>query len=104
MATRFDSPSTVVAEGFARRANGGASGLVYSSQPGRQQLIVLPAPGKAVSVTGSFAGKSSYIAQENQHGSILAYTDRTTGQLDAACKSLGGLSVLNIVRGAETLP
>gem|GEM_PF-2751778 len=98
------APSTVVADGFTRRANGGASGLVYSSKPGRQQVIVLPASGKDVSVTGSFGGKASYTAQENQHGSILAYTDRITGQLDAECKSPGGLSVLNIVSGAETLP
>lgn len=98
------APSTVVTEGFARRANGGASRLVWSSTPGRQQVIVLPAAGKAVSVTGSFAGKASTIVQENLHGSILAYTDRVTGQLDAECKSPAGLSVLNIVSGVETLP
>ena len=74
------APSTVVAEGFARRAN------------------------KAVSVTGSFGGKASTIEQENLHGSILVYTDRITGQLDAECKSPAGLSVLNIVSGVETLP
>jgi hypothetical protein len=98
------APSTVVTEGFTRRANGGASGLVYSNAPGRQQVIVAPAPGKAVSVTGSFAGKASYVAQEDLHGSIVAYTDRITGQLDAQCKSLAGLSVLNIISGVETLP
>jgi hypothetical protein len=99
------APSTVVAGGLARRASGGASsGLVWSSTPGRQQVLVLPAPGKAVSVTGSFAGKANAVGQENLHGSILAYTDRITGQLNAACKSLAGLSVLNIVSGVETLP
>jgi len=98
------APSTVVAEGFARRANGGASGLVWSSTPGRQQVLVLPAASKAVSVTGSFGGKASTIEQENLHGSILVYTDRITGQLDAECKSPAGLSVLNIVSGVETLP
>jgi hypothetical protein len=94
----------VVAQGFSRRAHGGASELVYSNEPGLQQVIVAPAAGKAVSVTGSFAGKASYVAQENQHGSILAYTDRITGQLGAQCKSPAGLSVLNIVSGVETPP
>jgi hypothetical protein len=67
-------------------------------------VIVAPAAGKTVSVRGSFAGKASYVPQENLHGSILVYTDRVTGQLDAACKSPAGLSVLNIVSGVETLP
>ncbi len=57
-----------------------------------------------MSVTGSFGGKASTIEQENLHGSILVYTDRITGQLDAECKSPAGLSVLNIVSGVETLP
>ena len=97
------APSSVVMEGFTRRANG-ASGLVYSNAPGRQQVIVLPAPGKEVSVTGSFAGKASYVAQEDQQGSILAYTDLITGQPVAKCKSPGGLSVMYIVSGVEALP
>lgn len=98
------APSTVIAEGITRRANGGASGLVFSSTPGRQQVIVAPAAGKTMSVRGSFAGKASYVSQENLDGSILAYTDLVTGQLDAECKSPAGISVLNVVSGVETLP
>ena len=98
------APSTVTVEGFARRANAGAKGLVYSNTPGLQQLIVVPAAGKSVSVRGSFAGKTSYISQENLRGSILAYTDRITGQLHAECKALAGLSLLSFVSGVETLP
>ena len=98
------APSTVVLHGYARRANGGAKGLVYANTPGLQQVVVAPAPGEAVSVTGSFAGKASYVVQENQQGSVLAYTDRVTGQLAAECRSSAGLSVLNIVSGVEALP
>jgi hypothetical protein len=101
---RSIAPSTVAAGGFVRRANGGGKGLVWSSTPGRQQVIVIPTSGKAVSVRGSFAGKASYSAQENLHGSILAYTGWTTGQPDTACKSPVGLSAVDIVSGVETLP
>lgn len=98
------APSTVVLEGLARRANGGTSGLMYASTPGRQQVIVAPAAGHAVSVTGSFPGKASYVAQENLQGSIVAYTNLTTGQPHAECKSPAGLAVMKIVSGVETLP
>ncbi|HYA44795.1 MAG TPA: hypothetical protein VED59_04250, partial [Acidimicrobiales bacterium] len=98
------APSTVVVEGFARRANGGAGGLVWSNTPGLQQVFVGPAGGKAVSVTGSFPGKASYAIQENLKGSIVAYTDRITGQFLAECKSPAGLAAVNIVSGVETLP
>ena len=98
------APSILRMGGFARRANGGAKGLVYASTPGRQQVIVIPQEGKTVSVKGSFAGKASYAIQENLHGSIVAYSDLITGQPDAACKSRAGLSVTNIVSGVETLP
>jgi hypothetical protein len=98
------APSTLALSGFSRRANGGAKGLVYSSTPGRQQMIVVPAESKTASVRGSFAGKASYASQENLHGSIVASLDQVTGQPDAACKSLAGLSVVTIVSGVETLP
>ena len=104
VATRPGSPLDPANGGFARRANGGAKGLVYASTPGRQQVIVIPQEGKTVSVKGSFAGKASYAIQENLHGSIMAYSDLITGQPDAACKSRAGLSVTNIVSGVETLP
>jgi hypothetical protein len=97
------APSTVVLQGLARRANGGTRGLVYANTPGRQQVIVAPA-GRAVSVTGSFPGKASYVSQENLKGSIVAYTNLTTGQPHAECKSPAGLSVMKIVSGVETLP
>jgi hypothetical protein len=98
------APSTLVLKGFSRRASGSAKGLVYSNTPGRQQVFVVPEGSKTASVKGSFAGKSSYAVQENQHGNIVAYAAQITGQPDAACKSPAGLSVLTIVSGVETLP
>lgn len=96
------APSTAAWEGYTDRG-AGAAGLVYSNG-GLDKVIVAPAPGNSVSVTGSFAGKASYAAQENLHGSIVAYTDQTDRQFRAECGSVAGIAEVNFVSGVETLP
>lgn len=97
------APSKVVSQDYTDRAYTGGKGLVYTSSTPGQFVVVFPAPGNSFSVTGSFAGKARYQSQENLKGSLIAYTNLTTGVIrTTACKT--GISSVSIVHGTETLP